>query len=52
MNKKEAEAWLAKKNNFNNIWDYYDVNDVGRIDAVGCGTFFRRLTRKLGDLDL
>ena len=50
MSGKEASEYLAA--NFDSVWNYYDVNREGRIDVVGSGTFMRRLTHKLGDLDL
>ena len=50
MNAKESADYLAK--NFDANWNYYDVNGEGRIDVVGSSTFMRRLTHKLGDLDL
>jgi len=45
-----ANSFLKK--NFDDAWYYYDVNQANKIDAIGCGTFFRYLTRSLGDLDL
>ena len=50
LNQSKAADYL--KQNFDSAWDYYDVNDTGRIDAIGSSTFFRWFTRKLGDLDL
>ena len=50
MNAAESSAYLAQ--NFDSVWNYYDVNQEGRIDVVGSSTFMRRLTHKLGDLDL
>ena len=50
MNPAESSAFLAK--NFDANWNYYDVNQEGRLDVVGSGTFMRRLTHTLGTLDL
>ena len=47
----EANAWLDS-GKFQEAWNYWDVLDAGRVDAVGSSTFFRYLTRSLGDLDL
>jgi hypothetical protein len=37
---------------YDDAWDYYDVNRVGRIDAIGVSQFFRHLTNPLGSIDL
>ena len=37
---------------YEDAWNYYDVNRVGRIDAIGVSQFFRHLTRPLGMIDL
>jgi hypothetical protein len=37
---------------YEDAWNYYDVNRVQRIDAIGVSQFFRFLTRPLGDIDL
>ena len=47
----EATAWLDS-GNFEAAWNYWDVLDAGKVDVVGSQTFFRYLTRQLGDLDL
>ena len=46
----EAEKYLNE--HFKDTFDYFDVNDTGLIDAIGCFAFFRRLTGPLGDLHL
>ena len=46
----EAEKFLAFY--YEDAWNYYDVNRVGRIDAIGVSQFFRHLTRPLGFIDL
>merc|ERR1719223_541505 len=50
--KCDAEGEKFLKLYYNEAWDYYDVNRVGRIDAVGVSQFFRHLTRPLGMIDL
>ena len=52
MNEAEANKFMEDKGQFDKAWDYYDVNGAGKIDAVGSSSFFRYLTRKLGDLDI
>ena len=37
---------------YDDAWNYYDVNQEGRIDAVGSSQFFRHLTTSLGWLDI
>ena len=46
----DGEKYLAFY--YEDAWNYYDVNRVGRIDAIGVSQFFRHLTRPLGDIDL
>lgn len=46
----EAEKFLNLR--YDDAWNYYDVNKVGMIDAVGVSQFFRYLTRPLGAIDL
>lgn len=46
----EAEKFLAFY--YEDAWNYYDVNRVGRIDAIGVSQFFRHLTLPLGTIDL
>ena len=46
----EGEKFLNLR--YEDSWNYYDVNRVGRIDAVGVSQFFRYLTRPLGAIDL
>merc|ERR1719263_1352438 len=48
--KDEGENFLNLR--YDDAWNYYDVNKVGRIDAVGVSQFFRYLTRPLGAIDL
>ena len=47
---EEGEKFLNLR--YNDSWNYYDVNQTGRIDAVGVSQFFRYLTRPLGAIDL
>jgi len=47
---KAVEEYL--KLYYDDAWNYYDVNRVGRIDAIGVSQFFRFLTRPLGMIDL
>lgn len=47
---EEAEKFLNLR--YDDAWNYYDVNKVGMIDAVGVSQFFRYLTRPLGAIDL
>lgn len=46
----DAEKYLAFY--YDDAWNYYDVNRVGKIDAIGVSQFFRFLTRPLGMIDL
>ena len=50
MQGAEANDYLAS--HFEDAWNYYDVNSEGRLDAVGSSSFFRFLTKRLGELDL
>ena len=50
-NPADAGAWLDA-GHFEEAWNYWDVLGAGKVDAVGSSTFFRYLTRSLGDLDL
>ena len=56
---KDGAKWLSEdpdtsgKGRFDSSWSYYDVNDDGKIDAVGAiASLLRRLTRPLGSLDI
>ena len=46
----DAEKYMSQK--FEDAWNYYDVLNEGRIDAVGSNNFFRFLCKPLGELDL
>ena len=46
----DGEKFLKLR--YDDSWNYYDVNQAGRIDAVGVSQFFRYLTRPLGAIDL
>ena len=46
----KGEEYLAS--HYNDVWNYYDVNNEGRIDAIGVSQFFRFLTKPLGTIDL
>ena len=49
--KEDPDA--AGKGRFDSSWSYYDVNDDGKIDAIGAiASLLRRLTRPLGSLDI
>ena len=48
----DAEQYLNFENKYDEAWAYYDVNNTGRIDAIGVSQFFRYLTRPLGALDI
>ena len=40
---------FAGKGRFDSSWNYFDVNDDGKLDAIGMvASFMRRLTRSLG----
>ena len=52
---KEGSKWLkedpdfAGKGRFDSTWSYFDVNEEGRLDAIGMiAQFMRKLTRPLG----
>ena len=47
---KDADAYLDYY--YDDAWNYFDVNRVGRIDAIGVSTFFRFLCKPLGNVDL
>merc|ERR1712178_676786 len=55
----DATSWLNSDGNslgvprYQAAWDYYDVNKVGKIDAIGqSGSLLRHLFRPLGWLDI
>ena len=39
-------------NRWEDAWKYWDVNDEGKVDAVGSSVLFRYLCKPLGELDL
>ena len=47
---KGADDFLTRE--FDESFNYFDVNREGKIDAVGSAGFFKSLTQSLGDLDL
>ena len=50
MKGQEAEDFLSKK--FDSAWKYYDVNSEGTINAERINSFYRYLTKSLGEVDL
>ena len=50
MKGQEAQDFLAKK--FDKAWNYYDVNGEGKINAERINSFYRYLTKSLGEVDL
>ena len=55
----DGDKWLSEYSGngdgigrFEEAWKYFDVNNEGRLDAVGVSTFFRHLCMPLGWLDI
>ena len=46
----EKETFMTK--NFDQIWDHYDVNNEGVMDAMWVSTLMRALCKPVKDIDL
>ena len=49
-NDAKTKEFISKK--FEDMWDYYDVNKEGTIDANWAATFMRALCKPVKDIDL
>ena len=49
---KGSEAQDFLKSKFDSAWKYYDVNSEGSINAERINSFYRYLTKSLGEVDL
>jgi hypothetical protein len=42
----------VRKTRWEDAWNYWDVNDTGKIDAIGSSVMYRHLCKPLGELTL